>query len=75
MHQVIFMRMQRAAEILASTDDKVEAVAAAVGYSNSFAFSVAFKRWMGWPPSEFRRRSRARRPESQNHCAWQSAVA
>jgi len=53
MHQVIFLRMRRAAELLATTDEKVETIAAAVGYQNPFAFSNTFKKWTGWRPSEF----------------------
>jgi AraC-like DNA-binding protein len=57
MHQVVFLRMRRAAHLLVSSPDKLDAIAASVGYSNSFAFSVAFKKWFGCAPSEFRRRS------------------
>ncbi|MSU26371.1 MAG: AraC family transcriptional regulator [Pedosphaera sp.] len=53
MHQVIFLRMRRAAELLSTTNDKVETIATAVGYHNPFGFSNAFKKWTGWRPSEF----------------------
>lgn len=53
MHQVIFLRMRRAAELLSTTNEKVESIAAAVGYQNPFAFSNTFKKWTGWRPSEF----------------------
>jgi AraC-like DNA-binding protein len=52
--QVTYLRMQRAGELLATTDDKIEAIAAAVGYENPFVFSTTFKKWIGWRPSEFR---------------------
>jgi AraC-like DNA-binding protein len=54
MHHVIHLRMRRATELLVSTDDKVETIAAAVGYQNPFAFSTTFKKWIGWRPSEHR---------------------
>lgn len=56
MHQVIYLRMQRAAKLLATTDDKVETIASAVGYENPFGFSTTFKKWVGWRPSEYRAR-------------------
>jgi transcriptional regulator GlxA family with amidase domain len=46
--------MRRATELLVSTDDKVETIAAAVGYQNPCAFSTTFKKWIGWRPSEHR---------------------
>lgn len=58
MHHVIFLRMQQAAKLLATTDDKVETIASAVGYANPFVFSTTFKKWVGWRPSDYR----ARRP-------------
>jgi AraC-like DNA-binding protein len=48
------LRMQRAALLLATTRDKLRTIAASVGYTDEFAFSVAFKRWNGVAPSEFR---------------------
>ena len=54
MHHVIFLRMQHAAKLLATTNDKVETVAGAVGYANPFVFSTTFKKWVGWRPSEYR---------------------
>jgi AraC-like DNA-binding protein len=57
---VTFLRMRRAAELLASTGLKIEVVAAEVGYRNPFVFSTAFKRWTGWRPSDYPgRRARA----------------
>ena len=56
MQHVAFLRMQRAAELLASTDDKVETISLAVGYQNPFGFSTTFKKWIGWRPSEYRTR-------------------
>lgn len=58
---VTFLRMRRAAELLATTGLKVEVVAHEVGYQNPFVFSTAFKRWTGWRPSDYPGRT-ARRP-------------
>ncbi len=54
MHQVIYLRMRKAAELLTSTGDKVETIAGTVGYQNPFVFSTTFKKWIGWRPSEHR---------------------
>jgi len=54
MKHVTWLRMRRAAELLASTDEKIESVAHAVGYMNPFVFSTTFKKWIGWRPSEHR---------------------
>ena len=56
MHHVIYLRMQYAAQLLATTNDKVETVAHAAGYENPFVFSTTFKKWIGWRPSEYRAR-------------------
>jgi len=54
LEQVTFLRMRRAASLLSTTPYKVETISHTVGYENSFAFSTAFKRWMGRSPSEYR---------------------
>ena len=43
MHHVTYLRMRRAAELLATTEDKIETIAGAVGYQNPFVFSTTFK--------------------------------
>lgn len=58
MHHVIYLRMQAAAKLLASSDEKVETIAREIGYENPFVFSTTFKRWVGWRPSEYRARHR-----------------
>ncbi len=58
MHQVIYLRMQLAAKLLATTEDKVETIARAVGYENPFVFSTTFKKWVGWRPSDYRAKGR-----------------
>jgi AraC-like DNA-binding protein len=56
MHQVTYFRMRRAAELLASTDQTIESISQEVGYQNAFVFSNAFTKWIGWRPSEYRRK-------------------
>ncbi|MDB6053654.1 MAG: Transcriptional regulator, AraC family [Verrucomicrobiales bacterium] len=51
---VIFLRMRRAASLLAKTEEKIETIAREVGYENPFVFSNTFKKWIGWRPSEYR---------------------
>ena len=53
---VAYLRMQRAAALLKTTDWTIEAIAHTVGYNNPFAFSTAFRRWMHLPPSAYRSR-------------------
>ena len=47
-------RICQAADLLATSTDTVDAVARRVGYSTSYALSVAFKRTMGLRPTEHR---------------------
>ena len=54
MHQVTYMRMRRAAELLGTTSRTIESIAGEVGYQNPFVFSNAFTKWIGWRPSEYR---------------------
>ncbi len=49
-----YLRMQRASSLLKTTDWTIAAIARAVGYGNPFAFSNAFRRWMGISPSAYR---------------------
>jgi AraC-like DNA-binding protein len=55
------LRMQRAMHLLADTDQRLESVAAAVGYQDAFGFSKVFKRTTGLSPREFRQRDTAER--------------
>jgi AraC-like DNA-binding protein len=56
MHHVIYLRMRRAAELLGTTNLTIEAVSNQIGYQNPFVFSNAFTKWIGWRPSEYRRK-------------------
>jgi AraC-like DNA-binding protein len=58
MHQVTYLRMRRAAELLANTPLTIEAIAQDVGYHNPFVFSNAFTKWIGWRPSDYRRKTK-----------------
>jgi AraC-like DNA-binding protein len=60
MHHVTHLRMRQAVELLASTDEKIESIALAVGYASPFAFSNAFKQSTGWRPSEYPGRKASR---------------
>jgi transcriptional regulator GlxA family with amidase domain len=59
MHQVTYLRMRRAAELLATTELTIESIAYEIGYHNPFVFSNAFTKWIGWRPSEYRRKKLA----------------
>jgi AraC-like DNA-binding protein len=70
MHQVTYLRMRRAAELLAATERTIEAIAEEVGYQNPFVFSNAFTKWIGWRPSEYRRKklkATAQTGNTRNH--------
>ncbi|HLL28117.1 MAG TPA: AraC family transcriptional regulator [Xanthobacteraceae bacterium] len=61
MHYLAQWRMQIASELLAGGNGNVARIAAEIGYESEAAFSRAFKKLMGVPPSAWRRRAR---PES-----------
>jgi transcriptional regulator GlxA family with amidase domain len=50
------LRMLFAADLLSCTREKITSIAARTGYGDAFAFSNAFKREMGVPPSRYRAR-------------------
>ncbi len=54
MQQVAHIRMNKACHLLAKTDEKIATIAREVGYKNPFAFSTAFKKWIGFRPSSYR---------------------
>ena len=53
-HYLTFIRLQRAAHFLATTDDPLATIAERVGYQSETAFSTAFKRHFGIRPGEYR---------------------
>jgi transcriptional regulator GlxA family with amidase domain len=59
MRHLARLRMDRAAELLARTDQSLARIAPQVGYDTEFALSRAFKRFFGVPPSAYRARLRS----------------
>ena len=57
------VRVERACELLADTDDKIIDIALAVGFSHPQRFNESFKKYAGVSPTEFRRQNR------RNHSA------
>ncbi len=51
-------RRRRAEDLLLNTDLGVGEIASQVGYENLSAFTTAFRRWQGMPPSGFRKHGR-----------------
>ncbi len=49
-----YLRMQRSTHFLKTTNWTIEDIGYAVGYQDAFAFSTAFKRWIGLSPSAYR---------------------
>ena len=54
MHYLAKWRMQIASELLSGGSGNVAAIAAEIGYESEAAFSRAFKKMMGVPPSRWR---------------------
>ncbi len=54
MRMVAELRMQHAQSLIRYSNLTLAEVASKVGYNDQFAFSVAFRRWAGKPPSTFR---------------------
>jgi AraC-like DNA-binding protein len=61
MAHVAYMRIQRAQDLLETSDAKLEVIAPAVGYHSAVVFSRAFVRCVGLTPSEYRARRVAAR--------------
>lgn len=57
-HYLARIRIQRAMDLLRSTEDNVESIAERVGYRDPFVFSKAFKRLQGASPRDFRKSMR-----------------
>lgn len=56
MHYLAKWRMQIASELLMASNDNMANIAAAIGYESEAAFSRAFKKMIGVPPSNWRQR-------------------
>lgn len=54
-HYLARIRIQRAMDLLRSTEDNLESIAESVGYRDPFVFSKAFKRLQGASPRDFRK--------------------
>lgn len=54
---LLFWRMSLARNALMSGKDKIEQIAFRTGYQSASAFNVAFTKYTGMPPGEFRRRN------------------
>lgn len=61
LHYLTVIRMQKARALLSATNDNIETIAEAVGYSDAFSFSKVFKRMTGVPPREFRHKDQNER--------------
>lgn len=59
MQYLLFWRMSLARKALMSGKDKIEQIAFQTGYQSASAFNVAFTKYAGMPPGEFRRRNAA----------------
>jgi AraC-like DNA-binding protein len=64
LHYLTHARMQAAAELLRNSDATLDAIATAVGYASTEAFSRGFRRIIGAPPGSFRRASGSATPTS-----------
>jgi AraC-like DNA-binding protein len=54
MQHLTCLRMELARRLLERENDKLEVVAASVGYANAAIFSRVFRRWVGVAPGEYR---------------------
>jgi len=52
------IRMDKAKELLISSDAKIDFIAKSVGYSDGNYFAKIFKKYTGSNPSEFREKAR-----------------
>jgi len=58
MKHLTFLRINRASLLLKSAPDTIECIANRVGYSSTYSFSTAFKRWIGKAPGKFKAENR-----------------
>ena len=55
MNKILELRMKRAEELILSTSHKLDYIATKVGFSTSFSFSKAFKRYYKVSPTDYRK--------------------
>ena len=55
MRHLTFVRLQIAVQLLTSSNDKIDTIARAVGFSGIHSFSNSFVSWFGKRPSDFRK--------------------
>ena len=53
MKYIIYLRMQKAVELLKRKTFSISQIAYALGYKNQFYFSKEFKKYFGLPPSKY----------------------
>ena len=66
-------RIDKARELLATTDMTVTDICFAVGFESLGSFSSLFRRAVGWPPSVYRARSLEQRRSPRKYipaCCW-----
>lgn len=73
-HQYLMRkRIDKARELLATSDMSITDICFAVGFESLGSFSSLFRRAVGWPPSVYRARSIAQRNFPQKYipaCCW-----
>lgn len=66
---IVKLRMERAQELLAETNETIQNISIRVGYANSITFGRVFKRIVGVTPGDYRKLRL--RPEKPRH-SWDS---
>ncbi|MFW5856464.1 MAG: helix-turn-helix transcriptional regulator [Planctomycetota bacterium] len=59
LHYLIRRRLEVACRLLRESEEPIRAIALHVGLENPYYFSRLFRKWIGIPPSEYRRREQA----------------
>ena len=54
MEYLIYKRIEKAKELLVSSQHKVNDISSLVGYDNQISFMRIFKKYVGYTPSEYR---------------------
>jgi len=56
--QIFYLKMKKAQELLSDTDMSANSISSAVGYSSTRNFFLAFKKYFGMTPGEYRERTK-----------------